>query len=517
MGIDFKFYLSLFMRRLHYFLIITGLVTAAGFVVAYTLPPVYRAEALLLVESAQISGELAASTVSAPAAEQLQIINQRLKTRANLLDVADRFDIYDAVARRNPDNVVDSMRDRTIITLPNRRDAASFVSVSFEADTADLSAEVTNEFVTLILRENVELRTRVASQTLDFFEQEVGRLTAELAEQGARITAFKLANEGSLPESTDYRRTRQAAQQERLLQMARDLDRLQDRRVRLVDLYERTGRVEAVTSNMTQEQRRLLQLETELSAALTIYSPQNPRIRALEGQVAAMRQVVGAQQGAGGEDGLSAFELQLADIDGQIEYLNEQRGLIEEELESLETSLQATPANEIALDVLERDYANIQMQYAQASDRMAQAVTGERIEALSRGQRISVIEQATVPRKPASPNRPLVAFGALFAGIVLGLGFVILLELMNRSIRRPVELSERLGIAPFATIPYIRTQGEMVARRSIISTGFLIVLVGIPAALYALHLYYLPMDLMIERVADHTGLSGLINQIQNGF
>ena len=50
MGFDYKFYLSLFLRRLHYFLFVAMLVSAAGVMIAYTLPPVYRAQAVLLVE-----------------------------------------------------------------------------------------------------------------------------------------------------------------------------------------------------------------------------------------------------------------------------------------------------------------------------------------------------------------------------------------------------------------------------------------------------------------------------------
>lgn len=519
MGFDYKFYLSLFLRRLHYFLFITVLVSAAGVMIAYTLPPVYRAQALLLVESPQIPGDLATSTVRVGAPEQLRIINQRLMTRASLLGIAEQFKLYQERREFSPDQIVRDMRNRTSIGLPSNRDVATFVAVSFDAPTGALSAQVTNEFVTLILEENIKLRTATAGQTLDFFEQEVARLTSELEERGAKITAFKLANEGNLPDSLDYRRTRQAALQERVLQMVRDIARLRDRRDRLVDLYERTGQVDIVTTNQTPEQQLLQKLEVELATGLAVYAPQNPRVKALRVRIEALREIVNAQLGAGDPDkqGLTAFELQLADVDGQIDYIGAQRTEIERELEVLEASMKVTPANAIALGVLERDYENTQMQYAQAADRLAQAVTGDRIEALSKGQRIAILEQAIVPREPASPNRPLIAGGAIFAGIMLGLGLVILLEMMNRSIRRPAELTEKLGIAPFATIPYIRTQREIWRRRLIIGTALLIGILGIPALLYGLHLYYLPMDLLIERALNSTGLSSLLDQIRQGL
>ena len=48
----------------------------------------------------------------------------------------------------------------------------------------------------------------------------------------------------------------------------------------------------------------------------------------------------------------------------------------------------------------------------------------------------------------------------MVGGVGAGLGFILLLEMLNRSIRRPVDLTGQLGIQPFATIPYIRTPGE---------------------------------------------------------
>ncbi len=87
---DLKFYLSLFLRRLHYFLVISIAVSAIGLTMAYTLPPVYKAEARLLVEAPQIT----ASTVQTESIELLQIIRQNILTRNNLLDLSRRFNVH---------------------------------------------------------------------------------------------------------------------------------------------------------------------------------------------------------------------------------------------------------------------------------------------------------------------------------------------------------------------------------------------------------------------------------------
>lgn len=518
-GLDLKFYFSLFLRRVHYFIAVTVLIAASGIMVSYVLPPVFRAEALLLVESPQIPDELAESTVRTAAPEQLEIIKQRLLTRAELLDLSREFQIHDRRSGFSPDEIVEDMRDRIRISLPGVRDVAIFVTVSFDAPGALLSARVTNELVTRILEENVALRTGVAGQTLDFFEQEVERLTDELAIQGARITEFKQSNEGALPDSLDYRRNRLVVLQERQLQGERELERLRERRERLIEIYQRTGQVGLEGSGTSADERQLRDLELELEQVREFLNPENPRIRiriqTLERQIEALRASIAGVDGETA-DGLTAYDLQMADIDGQIDYLQEQQNGLEAEVTALVTSLEATPANAIALDVLERDYENIRLQYAQASDRLAQAITGDRIEALSKGQRITVIEQAVVPDAPASPNRPLLALGSVAFGMVAGGALVVLIELMNRAIRRPADLTNSLGITPFATIPYIRTEEEIRFRRFAILGVIAFGLLGVPLMLLMVHIFYLPIDLLVDKIMDATGLSGFVERVRAG-
>lgn len=524
---DLKFYLSLFLRRLPYFLIFVALGTAFGVTLARILPPVYLAEARLVVESEQIPDELAASTVRTEASEQLEIIQQRILTRDRLLEMANRLQIYEAAKggasrRLAPDEIVEDMRARIQIVTTGGKQArgpiqATIVTVSFEAPTAALSAAVTNEVVTMILQQDISMRTTVAGQTLDFFVQEVARLDKELATQGAAILAFKEKNKDALPDSLEFRRTQQAAAQERLLQMDRDTAALKDRRAQLAQVYEATGRVvEAPVETLSPEEAQLKALRDERAAALAVLSPENPKVKILDAQIAALAKVVADQTAAkvptsgtsAADPARTVYELQLADIDGQIAFLESQRAGITAELDALRTSIEATPGNAIALDTLERDYANTRAQYDQATANKARAETGDIIEALAKGQRISIIEQAIAPREPKSPNRPLIAAGGVGGGIALGIGVVILLELLNSAIRRPQDLTAKLGITPFATLPLMRTRRQLRRRRAIILLAFAVVVLAIPAGLWAVDTYYRPLDLLIDQILTRLGFAG---------
>jgi polysaccharide biosynthesis transport protein len=193
MAFDGRFYIAMLRRQLPYLLLIVVLTTAAGIVLAYKLPAIYRAEARLLIESPQIPDELAASTVRTTATEILLAIQQRLLARSNLLDLSRQFGIHADKPLMLPDEIAEDMLNRIVFTLPQLRttQTTGIVVVSFDSPDPAQSAAVTNALVSQILEQNVAVRTEASGDTLEFFQQEVRRLSEDMAEQNALILEFK--------------------------------------------------------------------------------------------------------------------------------------------------------------------------------------------------------------------------------------------------------------------------------------------------------------------------------------
>jgi polysaccharide chain length determinant protein (PEP-CTERM system associated) len=508
---EVKYAFAIFLRRLPWFLVVAGGISTLAILTAISLPPAYVSQVRLLVESSQIPGDLAESTVQTSAQEQLQIFETRLLTRANLLEISRRIQVPENVGEMSPDQIVDAMRARTSIRISGGRQEATLMLISFEATDAQKAAGVLNEYLTLILREEAQYRTTRAGQTQEFFDQEVNRLGSELSAQSAKILSFKNEHADALPESLEYRRTVLLNQQERLLQIQHEITSLSEQKERLVHVFNSTGRVETGAAQ-TPEEMRLRTLEAELSGLSSIYSDNHPRVLALKAQVAQAQKLVSAgidQDDAADQDPARAmFSLQMEEADTRLAFLEEQKAQLEAQMQTLTESIAVTPANAIALDALERDHRNIQEQYNQAVDRLARASTGERIEALSRGRRITVVEQPTAPSAPTKPNRPLIAGGGTFLGIAVGLGLIFALEMLNRTVRRPAALVRRLGVTPIATIPYLRTRRQRMIRRLSFGAAVLVGVTVIPAMIYLLHVHYLPLDLIAARVMDKLHLRG---------
>ena len=493
MGFDLRFQLALLYRQLPLVLAIIVVTTNAGMILAFILPSVYRAEARLLVESPQIPDELAASTVRSSAEEFLHSIEQRLLTRDNLLKLAEENGIFADAPDLPPDAMAEAMRSQIEITAPPFQQNNGLVTVSFGAATPEKSAAVSQALATQILEQSVELRTTASGGTLSFFEQEVKRLSEEMAIQNAKILEFEQENRNALPESLEYRRTRQSTQQERLLQVDRELAGLRDRRQRLADLFDRTGRIGPSLGPLTPEQERLEDLRQELASALVLFSPENPRVRALQTQVAALEEAVDEQLGGGLGEGLtSAFDVQIADIDGQIDFLAEQKALLEKELAEIEASIAATPANAIVLGQLRSDYDNLRVQYDQATQSLADARMGDRIEVTARGQRITLVERAAIPSSPSEPNRKLIVAAAFGAGVVLAAALLFVLEVLNSTVRRPAELVTALDIKPFGTVPFLVNRTDTLRERKTLGLGIVAILLGLPVVLYLVYIVVIP-------------------------
>jgi uncharacterized protein involved in exopolysaccharide biosynthesis len=498
LGMDLPFYLSRLLRRLHWVVLFAGIGLACGTGLAVMLPPVYVAQARLLVEAEQIPGDLALSTVRTQALAQLELTLQRILGADSLLELARHQKIYDSTDHRETqtDSLVRDMRSRIEMTQANGRDGPPLVSITFEASSPDLAANVTNEIARLILKEDIATRTKTALKTLEFFTQETARLEGELAAQDERILAFRQQNIDALPDSLTFRRGQLITGQERLLQVERQIGNLQERRAKM---EHRQNTLLALGSGartgfLTAEQVQLGQLQEELAAQSTLLSSQNPRLSILRAQVDALDQRVisqGVDRKMLGDrsEVLNDYELQSSEVAEDLNFLIERKDQIVQSLSVLATSIEETTANAITLGNLERDQANTRLQHDQAVANKARAETGKTIETLRQGQHISLFEPASVPLRPQGPTPAFIIGAGLAAGLISGLALVFLLEVTWKGLRRAEDLTDALGIIPFATLPYLSTRTEILRRRAVVAATVAAFVVGIPVGIWAMQIY----------------------------
>ena len=497
-----KYYLAIFLRHLPLFALVASIITVISVFVATSLPAVFSSQARFIMEDSQIPNAMAPPTVATPVRAQLQIFQQRLLARNNLLEIARKHQIYTDMNRLTPDQIVQAMEDDTTASIQMDRNGASILLIQFSASTARKAVAVVNDYVSIIQQLDLENRTGRAGQTHDFFRQEVRRLEAELANVSAQLSKFKYDNADALPEGQEFRLGQQSVLQERIAQSDREIATLTSQRTAMIEIFNSTGRIEGITGvELSPQQKELQSLRSQLNDALLVYAPGNPRIKMLELRIRQAEEQI-AQQSDMQAAPASPLDLQLAEIDTRISALRQQKAESETALQNVNDAISRSTMNTIQLATMERDYANLQSQYNLAVNNAAQASTGERIEILSRGDRLTLLEQPIAPSRPSSPNRLLIAAAGTFLGIAAGIGLIVLIEILKTAPRRPEAIVRKLGITPLATLPYIQSQRELKRQRAITLATVAAILIAVPVLVWSVHAFYRPIDVLAEQIVS---------------
>lgn len=524
-GVTISDILSALRRRLALMIFIAIAGTSLAITVALYLPPKYSATSKILVESQSIPLDMARTTVMSDPLERLRLIEQRLMARESLLELADRLNLYPENSTASQSAKVEAIREATQIDeIPvderRRSPGVSAFTITYESKDAATAARVANEFVSMVIEQNLRTRASNASETLDFFKTEVDRLLNELLTTETRITEFKNKYSDALPDSLDFRRTELAGLRDRMYELEQREVELHERRRELVQAMDEGRDIALPGRELSPEEVDLQSLRRQLVQQRGIYAETHPEIRQLVAKIRALERSIVPGVGDASGDAESAQAAldesagshtlrQIELIENQLALIAEQRASITDRKAALEGSIAQTPKVEMALNALNRRYANLQTQYQSTVAKQAEAATGEKLEVNRKSERFEVLEQAQIPEKPISPNRKLIAAGGGAASAGLALGLVILLELINTRVRTSADLLRHLELRPVATVPMIRNRVDKRWRTGSMVVRILIWVLGVPAALYLVDRYVWPLSILLKQMMDSTGLTGL--------
>jgi polysaccharide biosynthesis transport protein len=202
-------YWSILARRKLQFLLTFGFILAIAIALAVLLPPTYRSEATFLIQRQTVPQEMVATTVQSYVEEQIEQIRQRLLTRTNLLEIAEKFQMYGNQPQRDPDRVVERMREDVAVEMVDvrasdrtTRGAVTTIAftVAFHARTPELARDVTVELSERFLAEHQARRDAHATEVSVFLESEASKLAEEISELEVALAGFKQGELRQLPE-----------------------------------------------------------------------------------------------------------------------------------------------------------------------------------------------------------------------------------------------------------------------------------------------------------------------------
>ncbi|MGR3761779.1 DUF874 domain-containing protein [Roseobacteraceae bacterium NS-SX3] len=197
--------------------------------VAASRQHLYESAEVIQVRQPQIADDLAKSTVEGSSARRLQLIEQRLMARGTLLEIIDAYGLFAEIPGLTPSEKVVLMRESVSIAgVAAAREGysddgtVSVLTIAVRMPSPELAQQVAREFSRRTIELSISSRIAQARETLNFFTAKEAALAEEIAALEAEITAYRNANDVSMPGSIEFRRNEIAAINQSLLDIARE-------------------------------------------------------------------------------------------------------------------------------------------------------------------------------------------------------------------------------------------------------------------------------------------------------
>ena len=172
-------------------------------VIVHQLPSIYRSEALILLDSQKIPERYVSSTVNTDVQERLASISQEILSATRLQKIIDDFGLYRNERKRLArEEIIELMRKDITITLETggTQNRPAAFRVGYQGRNPTLVTEVASRLSNLFVEEDLQTRERQAEGTANFIDSQLNEAKKTLDDLEAKVSKYKLAHNGDLPE-----------------------------------------------------------------------------------------------------------------------------------------------------------------------------------------------------------------------------------------------------------------------------------------------------------------------------
>lgn len=306
---DLKDYLVALRRRKKQILSTMGVLFVVSLLVAFLLPPVYRSTATILIEEQEIPTELVRSTITSYADQRIQEISQRVMTRANLMQLVEKYGLYPTERRRETSEEImermhkDIKLDIISADVIDKRSGMKTIAtiaftLAFNGETPDGAQKVANELTSLYLNENLKNRQQKSAETSTFLTEEAEKLSQHIAETEAKLATFKAKNMNRLPELAQLNMNLRDRTDSELMEVGRQISMSEERKFYLEGQLEQinpnTNSISASGERIMNAEDRLKTLQSQYASMVGNYSPNHPDVVKMRREIEALKKETGS-------------------------------------------------------------------------------------------------------------------------------------------------------------------------------------------------------------------------------
>lgn len=449
---------------------VTILGSAISFAVVHKLPAVYRSEAVILADSQKIPERYVSSTVNTEVQDRLATISQEILSTTRLQKVIDKFGLYRAERKGLvQEEIIERMRKDITIEVAKgwtRERPGAFV-VGYRGQDPRLVTAVANQLANLFIEEDLESRERQAKGTADFIDSQLNEAKKSLDELEVKVSQYKLAHNGDLPEQENALSATLARLQIELQGNQDANNRAQQNKITLEGAVEvaeaREGTLrdsqssarasETGTNGIPAFEKKSEVLQAQYDELSKSYTPTYPRMVALRRQIEQQKMAEDAEWVR-----IKNLKTQIALADREIQQRNSERRQILNAIAQYQAKLEQLPVREQEMAAVSRDYEMSKANYKSLLDKKLAAGMASNMERREQGERFKILDPPRVPQKPVSPRRTLLTAIGCALSLGLALVFPFVAETRKNALLGEWELPEGLNV--LGRVPFIPPDPE---------------------------------------------------------
>lgn len=316
--------------------------------------------------------------------------------------------------------------------------SSRLVKVHVDNTNPELAARIANSTVQAFIAMGMERRLEASSYAKSFLEDQIKQMKAKLEESERRLNSYAQANQiltlddktSTINQTyTDFAAALAKAEQERIKAEAVALEMKRNPEASI-----------AVVENKTIQayKERRARLQGEYQENLRIYKPDFPKMQQIQAQIADI-------------DAQIKQEIQnvAGSLQAHYDAVAKQEALLKERVSQTRKQVLTTQDHGIDMNLLKREVDTNRQLYDSLLQRFKElGVSGNII-----SNNVSVVDAAEPSLFPFKPNLLVNLLIGIVAGVLLGAAIVVVLEVMDDSIKYPDEVERVLGLPLLGIIP----------------------------------------------------------------
>ena len=510
---DIEDYIDMMRRHRSWILgpMFAGLVISV--VIAFLYPDTYRSYAVLRVTPPTVPEQLIPAVNFNQMSERLTQMQTDILSRTTLEEIIRKpsLDLYKKQRQRIPmEDIIQEMKNKYIKLTPivtgGDRHFASAFQISFDYSDRYKAQLVVRELVNRFTEKSITFQSENAKITTSFLDAEEKSAKERMDEADRKMTAFKMANQGRLPEQVQANTQAMFQLQMQAMQMAQSMDRdAQDKLMLESDLQNNKNEqayylnnVETVlpgqqplsvkNEKLVELSRQIATARSALAQAQNIYGPNYPEIGAMKAVLQSLEKQqseleaeetaqASAAAAAAANNGTSAprrvvnpvvdkrlqelrqaqtsIQAKIQARDAEIQTLARNRAEVLKQIAVYQKRIDEAPVNEQQYASLLSDFNIAKQAYLDMVKKQEVSQTAQNLEERKAGENLEVLDAATLPDKPVEPNRwAWAGFGTL-AGMVLGLALAAGREVKNNCLKNLKDVRAYTNLPVLSSVPLL--------------------------------------------------------------